>query len=196
MIRHSFLILSLSMAGALGAYAAEPRVLPPKQTVYTLRDALPDASGIRRMAVLRGLDKTTGRAIDLSAPVGVPIRFGTLSLVVRYCHTVPPEEPPETTAFLQIDDLGEGREPPKRMFSGWMFASTPALNALQHAVYDVWVITCKTDDPAAQPPPVPVTPPAAPAAAPARPAPAAAPVGTAPAAPARGVPATPAPATP
>src|SRR5690349_17363662 len=70
----------------------------------TVADAVPDARGVRRMVVLRGLDKITGRAIDVLAPVGVPVRFGTLTITARYCYTVPPEEPPETNAFLQIDD--------------------------------------------------------------------------------------------
>jgi hypothetical protein len=77
------------------------------------------------------------------------VRYGSLSITLRYCHTVPPEEPPETTAFLQIDeiDANAANAPPKRLFSGWMFASTPALNGLEHGVYDVWVITCRTDAP-------------------------------------------------
>jgi hypothetical protein len=120
---------------------------PPPARVLTVADATPDARGVKRMVVLRGLDKVTGRAIDINAPAGVPVNFGTLIMTARYCYTVPPEEPPETTAFLQIDEANRG-EPAKRLFSGWMFASTPALNALEHSVYDVWVITCKTDEPA------------------------------------------------
>ena len=139
------IIAGLFLGYALTAQAAPaPTVLPPK--AVGLADAVPDAHGVKRMAVLRGLDKLTGRAIDVNAPVGVPVRFGTLTLTVRYCYTVPPEEPPETTAFLQIDENIQG-QPPKRMFSGWMFASTPALNGLEHPVYDVWVINCKTDTP-------------------------------------------------
>ncbi len=120
---------------------------PTPARALTVADAAPDAHGVRRMVVLRGLDKVTGRAIDINAPAGVPVNFGTLVMTARYCYTVPPEEPPETTAFLQIDETKKG-EPAKRLFSGWMFASTPALNALEHSVYDVWVITCKTDEPA------------------------------------------------
>jgi hypothetical protein len=129
-------------------------------------DAVPDRSGVKRMVILRGLDKTTGRAIDVAAPLGVPVRFGTLTITARYCYTVPPEEPPETNAFLQIDD-GRVGEQLRRVFSGWMFASTPALSALEHPVYDVWVITCRTDQPApderaglpADLPPPPANPP-------------------------------------
>lgn len=123
---------------------------------YTLDDAIPGADGIHRMAVLRALDKTTGRAVSLNAPVGVPIDFGTLTITVRYCYTVPPEEPPETSAFLQIDEREFNVGEPMRIFSGWMFASSPAINALEHPVYDVWVITCKTDAPPPEPPQLPV----------------------------------------
>ena len=133
--------MSLVLAGA--AYAQSP----PSLRKLTLDDAVPDARGIKRLAILRGLDKITGRATDIAAPVGVPVRYGSLLVTLRYCYTRPPEEPPETTAFLQIDDVRPGLEP-TRVFSGWMFASTPALHALEHPVYDVWVITCKTNAPA------------------------------------------------
>ena len=125
-----------------------------------LSDAHPDAHGVKRMAVLRGLDKISGRTTDINAPAGVPVRYGPLIITAQYCYTVPPQEPPETTAFVQIDEAKAG-EPQKRLFSGWMFASTPALNAVEHPTYDVWVITCKTEEPAK--PEAPENAPAAPA---------------------------------
>lgn len=137
------------------AQAPVGTTLPLGARTLSVADAMPDSHGVKRMVVLRGLDKVTGRAIDVDAPAGVPVRFGSLIITARFCYTVPPEEPPETTAFLQIDEAGKTGEPGKRMFSGWMFASTPALNALEHPVYDVWVITCKTDEPAAPPAPAP-----------------------------------------
>lgn len=144
---------AFASVAARAAQAPAPKVLPlsaPRQ--LTLEDAVPGANGYHQMVILRGLNKTTGRATDINAPIGIEVRFGTLSIVARYCHTTPPEEPPETAAFLQIDDNPPG-SPPKRIFSGWMFASSPALNPLEHAVYDVWVITCKTDAPQTSPPP-------------------------------------------
>ncbi len=93
------------------------------------------------VAVLQGLDKVTARISTIEAPIDDRVRFGTLSIVVRHCRKTPPEEPPETTAFLEIDDLKPGDDP-VRLFSGWMFASSPALSALEHPVYDVWVIGC------------------------------------------------------
>ena len=146
-------LIAVSLAAAAHAQtpqtAQAPHVIPPRAP--TIADAKPDAQGVKHMAIFRGLDKITGRARDIDAPVGVPVKFGTLTLTVDYCHTVPPEEPPETTAFVQIDEDQPGGKP-KRLFSGWMFASTPALNALEHPTYDVWVTTCKTDEPAAAAP--------------------------------------------
>lgn len=140
-------LLAASLAIAANAQTTQP---PPLRKL-SVEDAMPDAHGVKRLAVLRALDKITGRATDIEAPAGVPVQFGTLSIMVRYCYTRPPEEPPETTAFLQIDEVRPGHEA-ERLFSGWMFASTPALNALEHPVYDVWVITCRTNAPAPETP--------------------------------------------
>ena len=98
------------------------------------------------VVVLRALDKITARITELDVPVGKEVRFGTLALTAKYCRTRPPIEPPETYAYLQIDDIKRAgtRE---RVFDGWMVASSPALNPLEHPVYDVWVINCKTVSP-------------------------------------------------
>ena len=95
------------------------------------------------VAVLQGLDKVTARILSIEAPIDSLVRFGTLRIVVRFCRKRPPEEPPETTAFLEIDEARAG-EPAVRLFSGWMFASSPALSSLEHPVYDVWVVDCRT----------------------------------------------------
>ncbi|MEQ8405895.1 MAG: DUF2155 domain-containing protein [Oceanicaulis sp.] len=99
------------------------------------------------VAILRGLDKVTARTRDFEAPVGETVAFGALDVTVRYCRKRPPEEPPEVFTFIQIDDRrtdGFGVETEgERIFSGWMFASNPALNPLEHPVYDVWVIDCR-----------------------------------------------------
>jgi hypothetical protein len=95
------------------------------------------------MALLQGLDKITARVSQFEAPVGTPVRFGTLSIRVRDCEKNPPEEEPESAAFLEIDEVRPG-EANLRVFSGWMFASSPALSALEHPVYDVNVLDCKT----------------------------------------------------
>ena len=92
-------------------------------------------------AVLQGLDKVTARISEIIVHLDEPVRFGTLEITVRACHRTLPEEPPESTAYLEINDIRHS-EAPNQVFAGWMFASTPSLNALEHAVYDVWVLDC------------------------------------------------------
>ncbi len=92
--------------------------------------------------IMRGLDKITGRAITLVAPLGQPIHFATLTITARYCYSTPAAEPPETAAFVQIYDHRPD-QPERRVFSGWMYGSSPGLNGMEHPLYDVWVITCK-----------------------------------------------------
>ncbi len=91
--------------------------------------------------VLRGLEKITGRPTSITAPIGKPVKFATLTITARYCYSTPPSETPETTAFVQIDD-NRPDQPARRVFSGWMYGSTPGLNGVEHPLYDVWVISC------------------------------------------------------
>ena len=95
------------------------------------------------VALLQGLDKITARVSKFEAPVDASVRFGTLSIRVRDCEKSPPEDPPESAAFLEIDELRPG-EDRVRVFSGWMFASSPALSALENPVYDVNVLDCRS----------------------------------------------------
>jgi hypothetical protein len=92
-------------------------------------------------ASLQGLDKVTGRVQKIDAPVGATIHFGTLEIIARTCRKRPPEEQPEAAAFLDIWEIRPG-EPAVSLFRGWMFASSPALSALEHPVYDIWVLDC------------------------------------------------------
>lgn len=94
------------------------------------------------MAVLGGLDKITARVVTIEAPVGEPVRFGTLEIVARACKKRRPEENPESAAFLDIWDIKQG-QPAQGVFRGWMFASSPALSAMEHPVYDIWVLDCR-----------------------------------------------------
>jgi hypothetical protein len=98
----------------------------------------------REVAVLQGLDKVTARISTFNAPIDDAVRFGSLEITARTCKKRPPEETPESAAFLEIRDIKPG-ESPTVVFTGWMFASSPALNALEHPVYDVWVVDCKND---------------------------------------------------
>lgn len=96
------------------------------------------------MLVLQGLDKVTARISTLNVNVGETVEFGTLKITLRACEKTPPEDPPETTAFLDILEQRDDEEAVS-LFHGWMFASTPALSALEHPVYDVWVLECKAE---------------------------------------------------
>ncbi len=98
------------------------------------------------VAVLQGLNKITARVSEIEARMNRTITFGTLEVTVRACFKAPPEEPPESAAFLEIRDIKPGAEA-EVLFTGWMFASSPALSALEHPVYDVWVLDCRDGTP-------------------------------------------------
>lgn len=95
------------------------------------------------IAVLQGLDKITARIYTFEAPVDQTIGFGTLKVTVRSCRKRPPEYPPESAAYLEVVEQRPEQQP-NALFQGWMFASSPGLNPLEHAVYDVWLIDCRT----------------------------------------------------
>lgn len=126
------------------------------------------------MAVLQGTDKVTGHVEKITVPVGGDTRFGNLYVGVRACRKTPPEELPESVAFIMVSEISTEPFTPgmnknsnpvaKTWFSGWMFASTPSLAALEHPVYDIAVVDCTqplnsdADDQAAVPPvPSPAT---------------------------------------
>jgi hypothetical protein len=93
-------------------------------------------------AVVQVLDKVTARVKKLSATVDDPTHFGTLEITALDCRKNPPEDRPEAAAFLQIREAKKGEES-ITLFSGWMFASSPAVSALEHPVYDIVVLDCK-----------------------------------------------------
>ncbi len=120
-------------------------ILAPWVLAIALGGLLPGAAWAET-AVLQGLDKITARISTLEVPVNQTAQFGSLEITVRRCDKTPPEEPPESAAFMEIVDARPD-SPPVLLFSGWMFASSPAVSALEHPVYDVWVIDCKPDLP-------------------------------------------------
>jgi len=99
-----------------------------------------------QVALLQGLDKITARISPIYSTLGLPTYFGSLEIVIRSCRKTPPTEPPESAAFLEIRELpptSDREREPEVIFSGWMFASSPAVSALEHPVYDVWVVECE-----------------------------------------------------
>lgn len=107
--------------------------------------ALPAYAVAGQSVVLQGLDKVTARVQKFEVEIGQTVTFGTLQITIRACDRTPPTEPPESSAFLDIYEARQG-EARVDLFHGWMFASSPALNALEHPVYDVWVLECKVSE--------------------------------------------------
>ncbi|MEL7110511.1 MAG: DUF2155 domain-containing protein [Pseudomonadota bacterium] len=135
----------------------EEDLIPTQKRTFQQKDTV----------LLRALDKITGRSTDFEMLVGEPKVYGSLRIDLQTCFQTPPEEPPESAAFLrvtsaasiQVQTMAEPRdltedelqapddEETEVRFSGWMFASSPGLNALEHPVYDLWVIACSEVDP-------------------------------------------------
>jgi hypothetical protein len=122
-----------------------------------------------RGAMFSGLDKITGRIITFDATIGETVQFGALQVTPRICYTRPPTETPNTDAFIEVDEVTLQGEV-KRIFTGWMFASSPGLHAVEHPIYDIWLTDCKNPVVAAAPPPETAPPPPAQPAKPPTPA--------------------------
>jgi hypothetical protein len=93
-------------------------------------------------AVFAGLDKITGRIISFEVAVDETVQFGALQLTPRVCWTRPPTEAPQTTSFTEVDEVTFSNEY-RRIFTGWMYAASPGLHGVEHAIYDVWLTDCK-----------------------------------------------------
>jgi hypothetical protein len=93
-------------------------------------------------AVFSGLDKITGRIISFDVAINETVQFGALQVTPRVCYSRPPTETPNTDAFVEVDEVTLKGEI-KRIFSGWMFAASPGLHAVEHPIYDVWITDCK-----------------------------------------------------
>jgi hypothetical protein len=94
------------------------------------------------VAVFTGLDKITGRITIFDVYIDETVQFGSLQLTPRVCYSRPTTEAQSVTAFVQVDEVSL-QATMERVFSGWMFADSPALNAIDNAVYDVWLIDCR-----------------------------------------------------
>lgn len=132
--------------------------------VFTALTASASTMAQKNEATLRALDKITGRATDIVVKVGEPLVYGSLRVELKTCYQAPPEEVPESAAFLRIastqpvavetmeaavaaTEVRPSQTDNPVLFSGWMYASSPGLNALEHPVYDIWVIRCTAPEP-------------------------------------------------
>ena len=112
--------------------------LPPTQVIVEP----PPQRIANPTAVFAGLDKITGRITSFDVAVDETVQFGALQVTPRVCYSRPPTETPRTDAFLDVDEVtlqGEVR----RIFTGWMFAASPGLHAVEHPIYDIWLTDCK-----------------------------------------------------
>lgn len=103
------------------------------------------AQGVRienTTAVFSALDKVTARISKIEIPLNETVRFGSLNVTPRVCYSRPATERPKTSSFVEIQEIQlDGKE--EKLFAGWMFAESPALNAVEHPVFDVWLSDCK-----------------------------------------------------
>jgi len=96
------------------------------------------------IAVIRALDKMTARVEEIELPVGRTVQFGSLAILAQTCRvTLPEETPPESAAYLEVTEFKPNVQSAVPIFNGWMFASSPALSAMAHPIYDIWVTGCK-----------------------------------------------------
>ena len=102
----------------------------------------PSQKLVNPTAVFAGLDKITGRIISFDADIGETVQFGALRVKTDACYTRPATEAANTDAFVEVDEITLQNEV-KRIFSGWMFAASPGLHAVEHPIYDVWLTDCK-----------------------------------------------------
>lgn len=117
------------LAAVLGVLAATPAV----------------AERIKNpVAQFSGIDKITGRIINFDVYVDETVQFGALQVTPRVCYASSENEEPNTDSFVEVDEITLDRKI-RRIFTGWMFAESPGLNAVEHPVYDVWLKACKSN---------------------------------------------------
>ncbi len=126
----------VSMAGLAGAQdsGVQTEELSPAQ----------DPRTANRVAVFSGIDKITGRIITFDVYIDETVQFGALQVTPRVCYSRDETQAPKTTTFVEVDEITLDRKI-RRIFTGWMFADSPGLNAVDHAVYDVWLTECRMD---------------------------------------------------
>ncbi len=114
-------------------------------TLFAAIGLLPATSNAQilknEVAVFAALDKVTARISRLEIELDQTVRFGALKVTPRVCNSRPPTEPPKTTSFVEVDEIKlDGTK--RRIFTGWMFAESPGLHAVEHPVFDVWLTGC------------------------------------------------------
>jgi len=134
------LTLAAGLAVSTTAFAASPTPAAPAAPA----PAAPAGSDriTNPVAEFAGIDKITGRIITFDVYIDETVQFGALQVTPRVCYSRPQNEEPKTDSFVEVDEITLDRKI-RRIFTGWMFAESPGLNAVEHAVYDVWLKGCK-----------------------------------------------------
>jgi len=155
-----FLLAAGLMSGFLGAALCAGGALaqdapPPASSGSAATDTTAPVQDVERIknpiAVFAGLDKITARIVSFEVKMNETVQFGALQVTPRVCYTRPDSERPETVGFVEVDEITLKKQT-KRIFTGWMFAASPGLNAVEHPIYDVWLTDCKGGKDKAQPP--------------------------------------------
>ncbi|AZV21750.1 MULTISPECIES: DUF2155 domain-containing protein [unclassified Mesorhizobium] len=131
------LALAAGLAVSTVAFAASPEPAAPAPAPPAGADRVTNA-----VAEFAGIDKITGRIITFDVYIDETVQFGALQVTPRVCYSRPQTEEPKTDSFVEVDEITLDRKI-RRIFTGWMFAESPGLNAVEHAVYDVWLKACK-----------------------------------------------------
>ncbi len=142
------LILAASLVSIVSpAIAQKPgtSTLEPKPKTGRAEILAPTPRITNPVAVFNGLDKITGRITEFDAPIDKVSTFGALRVMPHVCYTRPPTEQPNTTSYVDVEETTLANEQ-RKIFSGWMFASSPGLTGVEHPIYDVWLIDCKGGD--------------------------------------------------
>lgn len=136
---------SLSILLALcGAVALSTGTAAAQSGVDSTAQELPAPEKIPNpIAVFAGLDKVTGRIVSFEVLIDETVQFGALQVTPKICYTRPPIVAPLTTGFVEVDEVMLDNKV-RRIFSGWMFADSPSINAVEHPIYDVWLTDCRT----------------------------------------------------
>ena len=131
------LALAAGLAVSTVAFAASPEPAAPAPAPPAGADRVTNT-----VAEFAGIDKITGRIITFDVYIDETVQFGALQVTPRVCYSRPQTEEPKTDSFVEVDEITLDRKI-RRIFTGWMFAESPGLNAVEHAVYDVWLKACK-----------------------------------------------------
>lgn len=140
------ILMSVIVAFSAMAIAAQAQENSESDTTVESLDLAPagDPRIANRVAVFSGIDKITGRIITFDVYIDETVQFGALQVTPRVCYSRDETQAPKTTTFVEVDEITLDRKI-RRIFTGWMFADSPGLNAVDHAVYDVWLKECSMD---------------------------------------------------